>query len=481
MILSFIHLEILPLWTFWGQKVRMYGAAQVNYEDIILKAEYIEFSFADLTVKAFGLVDTANKIIGKPNFKQGSEAFDADTISYNFKSKRGLIKEVRTNDGESYIHTSMSKKQENNYIHNYKGKYTTCDAEKPHFHFAFKKMVVIPNEKVITGPVILKVGNVPTPLALPFGFFPNSDKRKAGLIIPGYGSSNSLGIFLLGGGYYLPIGQNWDTQLTSDLYSRGSWGLANSTRYTKKYKYNGGFRLSYNKRLTGDKKLPELPISKNSSFNIQWNHTQNQKARPGTSFSASVNMGSSNNYTNNLSTSQTLYLNNTFTSSIRYSKNWEDKPYNLSASFRHSQNTLNRSFSFVLPNLTFNVNRFFLPLDFLKSKKETKTKFYEKIGVTYSANLENQLNTTEPQIRFDNFDNLRSQFVNGARHNIAVSTSLKMGPVSLNPSFNWTERWHFQKLQKSEVLVIDTSLTAPRETFEVLDNIESGFFATRGL
>ena len=458
-----------------NQLVKLYGDAEVKYLDITLKAEYIEFSFVNLQVKAYGRTDSLSQVIGKPDFKQGENAFKADTIEYNFDSERGLIKNVRTNDGESYIHTSVSKKQNNDQVHNYKGKLTTCDAEKPHFHFAFNKMVVKPNDKVITGPVIMKVGKVPTPLALPFGFFPNTTKRKAGIILPNYGQSNTLGFYLLGGGYYLPLGEYWDTQMTGDIYTRGTWGLANSSRYRKRYKYNGNFRVNYNARILGDREIPG-DYSRTNSFGINWNHSQDAKARPGTTFSASVNIASSNNNTNNFNTSQATYLNNTLTSTVRYSKNWQGKPFNFSSNFRHSQNTLSRSFSLTMPNFAFNVNRFFLPLTFLKSNPAGKQRFYEKIGVTYSVNFDNKLNTSEPEIRFDNLNNLRREFVNGFIHRASVTTSLKMGYVSFNPFFNYNERWHFQRLEKTEVQLGGSS---SRPRFVVEDEIKGGFFTTR--
>ncbi|MEM7162872.1 MAG: putative LPS assembly protein LptD [Bacteroidota bacterium] len=456
-----------------NQVVKLYGDAEVKYQDITLKADYIQFSFSDLSVKAYGMPDTAGTVIGKPDFSQGQDQFKADTINYNFKSEKGLIKQVRTSEGESLVHTNVSKKQANNDVHNYKGKLTTCDAEKPHFHFAFNKLIVKPNDKVITGPIIMKVGSVPTPLALPFGFFPNTTRRKAGIILPNYGQSNQLGFYLLGGGYYLPINQNWDTQLTGNIYSRGSWGLANLTRYVKKYKYTGNFRLNYDARITGDREIPN-DFSRNNSFGINWSHNQSSKARPGTTFSASVNIATSNNNTNNFNTSQSQYLNNTLTSTIRYAKNFPNKPYNFSANFRHSQNTLNRSFSLTIPNFTFNVNRFFLPLTFLKKEGVTKQRFYEKIGVTYNSNFENRINTTEPELRFDNLSNLRTQFVNGIRHNLSVGTSLKMGYITFNPSFNMTERWHFQRLQRT-LNSLDSPFDKPFETEE----IRGGFFTTR--
>ncbi len=446
-----------------SQTVHMYKNAKVTYGDITLEADYISYDFSRMEVTAHGLPDSSGTVIGKPLFKQGNSAFNSDTIRYNFTTQKGLIQKVVTQDGDSYVHSEISKKQDNGDIHNYGGKYTTCSNENPHYHFRFKKMVVKPNDKIVTGPIFMKIGKVPVPLGLPFGFFPNTTKQKAGIIIPGYGQSPSLGFFLINGGYYLPLGDRMDTKLTGDIYSRGSWGLRNITRYIKRYKHTGNFDLTYNKQLNGDPDLANF--SSTSSFFVRWSHSQNTKARPGTSFSSSINAGTSNSFRNNYNSSQQDYISNTFTSSVNYSKRWTASQLTLSA--RHSQNTSNRSVSFTLPQIGFNLNRFFLPLSFLRQSEAGGKRWYETIGVTYNSTFENRLNTTEPQLQFDNFSSLSREIVNGVRHNVSASTSIKAGYISISPSFRLTERWHFAREELS--LIADETVT---------DTV-GGFFATR--
>ncbi len=446
-----------------SQTVYMYGAAKVTYESITLEADYIEYDFSRMEVIAYGLLDTAGVVRGRPVFTESGQAFESDTIRYSFETERGLIKQVVTNDGESYVHAEVSKKQDNGEIHNYGGMYTTCSLDNPHYHFRFNKMVVIPDDKIITGPVYMKVRKVPLPLGLPFGFFPNTTKQKAGILIPGYGNNNTLGFFLINGGYYLPINDKMDTKITGDVYSRGSWGLRNVTRYKRRYGYNGNFDLTFNKRLNGD---PELAnFSKVNSFFVRWNHTQDSKARPGTSFSANVNAGSSNSFRNNYNSSQNDYISNTFASRVNYSKRWTNSQLTLSGS--HDQNTSNRSVSITLPQVGYNLNRFFLPLSFLRNSTTGAKKWYETIGVAYSSSFVNRINTFEQDLRLDNLSGLRDDFVNGIQHSVSANTSIKAGYVSINPSFRMNERWHFareQQFLEDSVLVTDTL---------------NGFYATR--
>ena len=352
-----------------------------------------------------------------------------------------MIKNLITNDGESYVHSEVSKKQENGDIHNYGGMYTTCQNEQPHYHFRFNKMVVKPDDKIVTGPVYMKVGKVPLPLALPFGFFPNTTKQKAGIVLPGYGQSPTLGFFLINGGYYVPIGENLDNKLTGDIYSRGSWGLRNITRYRTRYRYTGNVDLTYNNRLNGDRDLDGF--SRTTSFFVRWNHTQDAKARPGVTFSANINAGTSNSFRNNFNSSQNDFISNTFASSVNFSRRWTNSQVTISA--RHDQNTSSRSVNVTLPQVGYNLNRFFLPLSFLRASETGAKKWYETIGVTYRAEFQNRLSTTEPELRFDNLENVRDQVVNGIRQNVTASTSVKAGYFSITRSFRLTERWHFAR------------------------------------
>jgi hypothetical protein len=441
----------------------MYGAAKVTYQDITLEADYIEYDFSRMEVIAYGVKDSAGVVRGKPVFAQGGQSFVSDTMRYSFNTERGLIKRVVTHEGDSYVHAEVSKKQDNGEIHNKGGMYTTCSLDNPHYHFRFNKMVVIPDDKIVTGPVYMKIRKVPLPLALPFGFFPNTSKQKAGILIPGYGNNNSLGFFLINGGYYLPINEYMDTKITGDVYSRGSWGLRNVTRYTKKYSYNGNFDLSFNKQLSGDPEL--LNFTKRTTFFVRWNHTQDSKARPGTSFSANVNAGSSNSFRNNYNSSQNDYISNTFASRVNYSKRWSSSQLTLSGS--HEQNTSNRTVSVTLPQVQYSLNRFFLPLSFLRRTTAGSKKWYETIGVTYNSSFRNRINTTEQELSFDKLTRLQDDFVNGVEHSVGASTSINAGYIGINPSFQLKERWHFARTEKflSDSIVQTDTL--------------NGFFATR--
>jgi len=451
------------IYNIQDQSVEMFGEARVDYQEISLEADYIQFDFRSMEVLAYGITDTAGIVQGRPVFSEGGNTFKCDTIRYNFDSEQGLISGVITNDGESYVHAELAKKHEDGTVHNSGGMYTTCNLENPHYHFRFNKMIVIPDDKIVTGPIYMKVRTIPLPLGLPFGYFPNTTKQKAGILIPGYGRSTTLGYFLLNGGYYLPINEHLDNQITGDIYSRGSWALLNKTRYLKKYAYSGNVDLSYNKQLQGDPDL--LDFSKTSNFFIRWNHSQDSKARPGTTFSANVNAGTSNNFRNNYNSSQYDYINNTLTSGVNYSRRWRTSQ--LTTSLRHNQNTSTDIINFTLPQIGFNLNRFFLPLSFLRRNSAGPKKAYETIGITYSSSFENRLNTSTKALALNQYALLSKQMVNGVNHNVQANTSMKMGYFNLNPSFRLNERWHFARLNQ---FAMDTVL--------VKDTIQ-GFFSTR--
>lgn len=445
-----------------NEKVLLYGAAVVKYEDIELEADYIEYSFAENMVYASGVEDSTGTIVGKPKFRDGDQEFEPLSLSYNFKTKKGYIEEVVTQDGEFYLHAQQTKRQQNEWVHLRNGKFTTCDKPNPHYHFHLTKAIVIPDDKVVSGPVIMKIRKVPTPLALPFGFFPNKRTSSHGILIPAYGNGGDLGYFFRDAGYYIPIG-NWaDTKILGDIYTRGSWTARNITSYRRRYKYNGGFNVSYSVLKRGLTELPSYTESR--EFFVRWQHTQDQKARPGVSFSAAVNAGSRNNFTNNINSSQQDYLTNTFQSNIRWSKSWSGKPYNLSVNMRHTQNSQTRNVDFTLPAVAFTVSRFY-PLANL-GQSAGKKKWYEMVGVNYSANFDNRLTAKDNEVNFQNFDYLSSKFRNGIRHTANINTSIKAGYVAINPSINITDRWYFDYLQ----LGLDEDLQQVRDTISGFRN-----------
>lgn len=428
-------------------RVLLYGEGVVTYEDIKLEADYIEYGFETSEVYAKGRLDSLGNPLGYPVFTESGSSFDADTIRYNFITKKGLVNRVFTNEGESFVRSSVSKYHANGQIHNYKGIYTTCNRPKPHYGFHFKRLIMIPDDKIVSGGAILKFGKVPTPLALPFGFFPLEDKEKAGVLIPTWGDAQDLGFFLLNGGYYIPINDHLDTKFLGDIYTSGSWALRNFTNYKKRYRFNGNFNFDYNRQRRGD---PEFGnFSRNTQFFVRWQHQQDPKARPDSRFSADVNVGSTNNFTNHLNSTQQDFLTNTFQSNIRYSKSFSGRPYSLSINARHSQNSRTQQYNFTLPQLTFNLARVMLPLSFLRGKKAGRQKWFEKIGLTYQGNFENRLTVAESDLALNNLDNLRSQFRNGIRHNVGLSTSLKVWHFAFNPRFSYTDRWYFQSIERS--------------------------------
>src|SRR5690606_8305929 len=298
-----------------NEKVYLYKKAQVNYENIELKAAFISVDWNSKNVFSSGLRDSSGKIYDKPVFKDGDDEFKADTMRYNFDTKKGKVYNVTTQQGEGFIHGKIVKKEEeSSYISH--GRYTTCDLDTPHYYIAANKLKVIPNNKIITGPAYLVIADVPTPAAIPFGLFPNTKGRSSGILFPAYGESNSLGFFFKNGGYYFGISDHVDLSLTGDIYTLGSWAVRASSRYSNRYHYNGNLSFLYSIIKVSEKDLPDYSRSK--EFFINWSHQQDAKARPNGIFSASVRAGSNDYYTRNIS-SASNYLTNTFNSSISYS------------------------------------------------------------------------------------------------------------------------------------------------------------------
>jgi len=439
------------------QTVHLFGAATVDYEDIQLTADRISFSFRNEEASAFGAPDSTGQVAGKPRFTQGGHAIDADSIRYNFKTKQGLIREVRTQEQETWVHASLSKRLANGEVHSLGGKLTTCDRPNPHYHFRMGRMMVLPDDKIVTGPAFMKVGPVPTPLAVPFGLFPNKKGGSSGVLIPVWGSSDQLGYFLLNGGWYQPISDRMDLQLTGDIYSRGSWALRGITRYRTRYRYSGNVDLNHSTLLLGDREFPGFNEQKN--FFLRWNHLVDPKASLADRFSASVNVGTSQNFTNNFNSSTNDFLSNTFQSNIAWTRLWPGKPYSLAAQLRHSQNTLNRTFDLTLPAVTFNVQRIF-PFQMLRPVA-ARPRWYDQVGVNWTTNFDNRLSTVEERLYMANIPTLAGEMRNGVRHTAAVNTTLKNRFVAFNPEFRSTERWYFESLRQgydpeSNTLLRDT-------------------------
>lgn len=435
-----------------NQVVYLYGNAVVKYENMTLKANYMEVNLGNKIMYSTFTKDSAGNRAGIPEFEQADDKFTADEIRYNFSSKKGRIKGVYSQQGDGYVHGETVKKIDDyEYIRN--GLYTTCDLPHPHYGIAANKLKVINNKKIITGPAYLVIADVPTPLAIPFGYFPNRKGRASGIIFPTYGESNDLGFYLKNGGYYFGVADVADFAITGDIYSKGSWGAQFFSRYANRYHYTGNLSLSYSEIKNGESELPDFNFNK--EFFVRWSHAQDAKARPNSVFSASVNAGSSQYYRIQV-TSPNNYVTNTFQSSVSYSKTWTGKPYSFSASMSHSQNTQTRDISLSLPTANFSVQRLY---PFQRKIAVGEQKWYEKIGVSYTANALNQIQTKDSLLFTADSKN---KFKAGIQHSIPVSTSIKLFKFfTLTPSFNYNEKWYLKTINRrydseNDSLITDT-------------------------
>jgi hypothetical protein len=431
-----------------NKRVYLYGDATVTYGTITLKAAIIEYDFESYTVRARGVQDSLGVWSGLPNFKDGPSEFDAFTMDYNFRTRKAYVRRVVTEVIEgTLVGQEVKTVESGEIIFVRKGEYCPCQDPNAKTRFRIRRIKVIRNDKIVTGPGYLAFGKIPTPIAFPFGFFPNTDKKQAGLIVPSYGNGQRQGYFLNNLGFYLPVNEYVDTKILTDLYSRGSWAVSNITTYNRRYKYQGNLDFQYLVRKQGDKTL--FNYLEDRSYFVTWRHTQDPKARPNSNFSADLNAGSSATFRNNLNANQNDFLSNTFRSSVRYQQRFYDSPWSFNVNAGHDQNSRGGPggqavYNFTLPEIAVNRARTF-PLAGLFNDSP-KQKFYEKIGLTYNSSFRNSLRATESELSLNNWNNLQRQFQNGVRHGAQLTTSFKSGPVSINPGFTYNERWYFTTL-----------------------------------
>ncbi len=413
------------------QRAYMYKETQVDYEDIELTAFKTEFDMATKVVYAQGGRDSLGHYMEAPVFKQGGSEFDADSLSYNFDTKKGVIHRLKTHQGEGYMHAEKSKRYADGHIDMAGGKYTTCDADHPHFYLALSKAKVIPGDQVVFGPAHLVLLDVPLPLFLPFGFFPQTNKQAvSGILPPTIGMEVSRGLSLTNGGYYFAFSDHFDATIRGDIWSTGSWKTNLTTRYLKRYKFSGNVDLSYGTTVSGEKGLDQ---SKTKQYSVNWSHRQDPKANPNRSFTASVNYSSTSydkefNYMDN----QKMY-NNTKNSSIAYQQNWPNSPLHFTTDMSVNQNSTTQEVTLNFPRMTFSVDRIY---PFRKKESVGKPKWYEDITFQYNADLSNRLNGTEGDLFSDK--NLR-KMENGFQHKIPFSINFKaLKFINITPSMNYT-------------------------------------------
>ena len=415
--------------------IHYYGNAVVKYNDITLEANYLQFDLNTNVVTAKGLADTTGRLQGTPKFTQGETKFEAEEMSYNFQTKKGIIRKVWTEESGGYIHGEKIKRMDDNSINIRSGGFTTCNLkDHPHYQFRFTKAKIIPDDMIVTGPVYVTIQDVPLPIVLPFAMFPNTKGQKSGLIIPTYGESANRGFYLENGGYYWAINEHYDLQLLGDIYTRGSWALKPTFRYAQRYKHNGSLALGFAVNKIGDEGAADY--NKSTDFKVKWTHKQDSKAHPRHSFSADVNIISSNFNKYNATTSNE-YLSNTFKSSVAYQTNFGGKVY-LTLNASHSQNTLTKQVTASLPEVTLSVNRMY-PLQ--KVGKPGKKHWYKDLNVNYTMNAKNYVSGIDtllfPHGWYDNmgawFNNLQKYTQSGIKHTIPVNL-----PIKLFKHFTWT-------------------------------------------
>ena len=435
----------------------LYGQGKVTYPGADLAADVISMDMDNSTVFARGVTDSLGTAKGRPVFKDGDTSYETDTIRYNFKSKRGIISNVVSQQGEGYVTGNNAKKGHNDELYMKNGRYTTCDHhDHPHFYMQMTYAKVRPKKNVVTGPAYLVVEDVPLPIAVPFFFFPFSSSYQSGFLMPTYMDDSNRGFGLTDGGYYFAINEQMDLKLKADIFTKGSWALNAESNYVKRYKYSGLFQASYQVTKTGDKGLPDYSVAKD--FKVVWSHRQDPKASPNSNFSASVNFATSSYEKTNIGNLYNVQAmsQNTKTSSVSYSRNFPDQKLNISASGNIAQNMRDSSIAVTLPDLNISLSTIF---PFKRKRAVGDEKWYEKISIRYTGRMKNSIRTKDDRLFKSN---LVRDWENGMQHDIPISATFTLFKYfNLTPTFNYTERWYTRKVKQdwdvsSQKVVNDT-------------------------
>ena len=423
----------------------LYGNSKVDYENMKLTSDKVHMNLDKSTVRATGTVDSTAEggIKGKPVFTMGKDEYKSDTMAFNFKSKKGLIKGIYTEQQDGFLSGEVGKRDSTGSVYLQHGRYTTCDKPHPDFYIALSRAKVRPGKDVVFGPAYLVVADVPLPLAIPYGFFPFSKKYSSGFIMPSYGDESDRGFYLRDGGYYFAISDKWDLKLLGEIYTKGSWGVSAASNYRKRYRYSGSFLFSYQDSKTGDKGLPDF--AEQESFKIQWNHRQDPKANPYSSLAASVNFATSSYERNNLNSMynpQTL-TQSTRTSSVSWSTGFSSIGLSLSATTNLAQNMRDSSIQITLPDLNISLSRFY---PFKRKHLVGKERWYEKISMSYTGQLANSISTKEDKLLHSN---LIKDWKNAFQHTIPVQANFTLfNYINVTPSFNFTDRMYSKKVTR---------------------------------
>ncbi len=463
-----------------NRRLFFYDSVKVNYENIALDAGYMEIDMETTRLHAEPRRDSSGNPHGRPYFAEGQDAFDAIEMDYNFKTKRGLIRDAVTQDGETYLHGDLAKKEANDVLYIKNARFTTCsDKEHPHFDIATGKAKVIPDDKVVTGPAVLRISEVPTPLALPFGFFPSQETRSSGIIFPEYGEQEGFGFFLRNFGYYFSLSDKLDLMVTGDIFTSLSFGARTQLRYKNRYKNQGEVSLKFSQFQSGDPQILE-DFSLSRDFSFHWNHQQDPKSHPTFTFKADVNVQTQGFNRLNSGNVQGI-VQNQFNSNINFSKSFRGSPFNLSGGLRHFQNTQTGAVTFTLPELVLNMSRI---NPFKRAQALGKARWYENIGLTYRLQTANQINTLDSLFSVDPLREIGNANA-GMRHELNLNTNLTLLKYFfLTPQVRYDERWHLWALERefdpSSQTVVDDTLRkfSTARQLDISANLSTNVFST---
>ncbi|MBO5298056.1 MAG: LPS-assembly protein LptD [Candidatus Homeothermus sp.] len=421
----------------------MYGDAELTYGDQKLQAAEVSMDMATSNVHALGRPDSTGELEGKPIFTDRSGDYESENMSFNFKTQRGFINNVVTEQGEGYLTGGKTKKMENGEYFLKDGRYSTCsDHDHPHFYFQLTKAKVKPKSNIVTGPAYMVLAGLPLPLAVPFGYFPFSEKYSSGVIFPTFGDDYNRGFYLSNGGYYFAINDNVDLALTGEIYTKGSWGLTARSSYVKRYKFSGSFNVSYLNTIYGEKGNPDY--AKQTNFQVLWNHSQDAKANPNMNLSASVNFSTSgytrsdvNSYYSN------SFTENTKSSTVNLTYRIPNTKWSLSTTMNIAQRTQDSTLSVSFPNITATMSQFY---PFKRKRAVGKERWYEKIKMSYSGILQNSLTAKQDEFIHKS---LIKDWRNGMKHSIPISATFNvLKYINVTPSVQLTDRMYTTKVRR---------------------------------
>lgn len=434
-----------------SSKISLFGEAKIIYEGIVMTADLIEFDTEKKEVYCVYTTNEQGERVGIPKFEEGAESFTAATIRYNFDTKKGYIEELKTNQDELFLHMGKAKRQPNDHVHFTEGKVTTCDLDEPHFHFQLSKAVMVPEERIATGPMNLWVKGIPTPIGMPFSSLPMKDTDEpetGGLLFPQVAPTSPFGMGFQDLGYYFPIesSDNIQTTLYGSLYSQGTFEIRNLTDYKKRYNYQGGLNLSY---ALFRRPFPDEDF-KSEKIVVQWSHRQEQKGNPYWNFNSRVNFQSDNNGQTNLDPLSDQYFQNNFNSDINLVRNFPTLPITMGLKAGLKQNSASGNMDLELPTFTFNANRFY-PFKGLRKNDVGKEKWYEKVGLTYGLEARNRGVIADTLIQQRDWVTAEDQFLNGVKHNARLITAIPLfnNAVTMSPSINYNGRLNFQQTRRT--------------------------------